>query len=643
MSFQTKKTEAGVLKQRGREYSFIRKLPTTLLLSIAAPLTVCFFGPFETYFGNINEFTFALGDFLPYVAVIAVCIAAVIFGVLVMLDGRAFDIASAVIIALSVLTFAQKYYLNLGVNALAGDGVGVTRVSTLAAVLNAVLWIIVIAGAVTAVILLKRQGKATFFVSSALLLMAILVTQTVGCAAVSGGFDTTVVGSFDSQKQDGSLNEADSGDANGSQNGSDSNSANGSDGGKETDAAKEDEAPREPSVLTYDHLTELSNGKNVVFFLIDRFDVRYFEKLQKTEPEFLEKLDGFTFYNDYTSLYCRTYPAISSILTGKENDFEDTRLDFFKDIYTDGGHLRAMHDAGYDVNVYTEKYYAYDDAYYMSDYVNNTSGVKKYEIDSNMALASDMIRLSLNTCLPFVAKDVVGDLSTPDFNAHAVYEVDAPMYDADMKNVYDYITENEFTTLDSYGQFSFIHIYGCHTPVKYNLNWEEANDKEKNDTTMALKQSLTIIYEYIEEMKRLGLYEDATIVITGDHPAALSDTKLIGEASNSDNGTRVTTMLFKRSGESGTALKTNKAQISQDELWNSIYESEGLTTLKTGDSFFDIGEDEQRTRRYLFELSVKLDNNTRADEIVTYKIVGSARDRDNWSVESRRVVGKIYK
>jgi len=585
-----------------REYSFKNKLLTTLLLSFVAPLTVCFFGPFETYCGNISEFTFALGDFLPYVAAISVTVAVAVFVLLMILDGRAFDIASAVVLALTVLTFAQKYYLNLGVNALAGDGVGTTEVGPLATVLNALIWVIVIAGAVAAAIMLKKQNKARFFVSTALVLIAVLVMQSIGCIAIA-----TDLGSQTEQ-----------GDAS-------------------------DSAHREKNMLTYENLNELSEGKNIVFFLIDRFDVRYFEKLQATDPDFLEGLDGFTFYNDYTSLYCRTYPAIASILTGKENDFKDSRLEFFKEVYTDGGHMKNLHNAGYDVNIYTEKYYAYDDAYYMSDYVGNMSGVNGYEIDSNTALSRDMIRLSLSTCLPFVAKDVVGQMSTPDFNAHAVYESDEDVYDADMKNVYDYITENDFVKNESKGQFSFIHIYGCHTPVKYNLNWEAANDKEKNDTTMALKQSLTIIYEYIEEMKRLGVYDDATIVITGDHPAALSDTKLIGEASKSDNGTRVTTMLFKRSGDSGTALKTSTAQISQDELWATIYESEGLKSLKTGESFFDIPEGVDRERRYLFELSVTREDKSRADEIVTYKIVGTARNRDNWSIESREVVEKIYK
>lgn len=605
---QKPREDAGKRKPAGRRYLVARKIPLSLLLALTLPLTVCFFGPFETYCGNMSEFLFSLGDFLPLCIGLGLAIAAVIFAVLLLLDGIAYDIACAVAVWLSVMAFAQRYYLNLGVNALAGDGVGITEASPLAVVLNTVIWVLVGAAVITALILLKKKNIAPFFVSAAVLLLAVLITQTVGFVALS--FDTDVYVPVTERMEDGE--------------------------------EQADDAAREPGVLTFKNMNKLSEGKNVVFFLIDRFDVRYFEKLQKTDPEFLEGLEGFTFYNDYTSLYCRTYPAVASILTGMENDFEGSRLSYFREAYTDGGPMRALHNAGYDVNLYTEQYYVYDDAYYMSDYVDNLSGVNGYAIDSNGALAGDMLRLSLSTCLPFSLKNIVGYMSTPDFNSHAVYDSDQPTYEADMKDVYDYITENEFATVKSTGQFSFIHIYGCHTPVEYNLNWEKANDQEQSDTTMALKQSLIIIYEYIEEMKRLGLYEDATIVITGDHPAALSDTKLIGEASKSDNGTRVTAMLFKKSGESEGALVTNTAQISQDQLWATIFESEGLYSLKQGESFFDIAEGEERVRRYLFELSVYVGDD-RADEIVEYEITGTARDADNWVVKDRRVIGRIYK
>lgn len=606
-------TEAVAFKRdEGKKYKALRKIPLSLLLAFTAPLTVCFFGPFETYCGNMDEFLFSLGDFFPLCIAAAVAMAVVVFSVLMILNGRAYDIATALISWCSIMTFLQRHYLNFGVNSLAGDGVGEAEAPIVAVALTSLLWAVTGVASVFAAIWFKKKNIAHFFVSCAVVLVVILATQAIGFVSLSLTTDVYV------PVTDRADNESDTGEP------SDAN---------------------QPSVLTYANLNKLSGKKNVVVFVIDRFDVRYFENLQKTNPEFLEGLDGFTFYNDYTSLYCRTYPAIASILTDRDNNFDKTRLDYFKEIYTDGGPMRKLHGESYDVNVYTEKYYAYDDANYMKDYVGNISGTSGYEIVAGEFLSIDMLRLSLGTCLPLPLKDAVGSLSTPDFNEHAVYLSDEPLYDADMKNVYDYITKGDFKKTDSEGQLSFIHIFGCHTPVVYDEEWNEIpkGDKKQSDTTMALRQSLTIIYEYIEEMKRLGVYEDATIVITGDHPAALSDSKLIGEAGKSDNGTRVTAMLFKKAGDAGTALKTSTAQISQDELWNTIYESEGLTHLKDGQSFFDISEGEDRVRRYLFEKSVTLEDGSKADEIVEYKITGTARNRENWKVEKVTVIGKIYK
>jgi arylsulfatase A-like enzyme len=134
-------------------------------------------------------------------------------------------------------------------------------------------------------------------------------------------------------------------------------------------------------------------------------------------------------------------------------------------------------------------------------------------------------------------------------------------------------------------------------------------------------------------MKAMGLYEDATIIITGDHPAALSDSKMIGSAHSTDDGTRVTAMLFKRSGESGTPLKTSTAQISQDDLWNTIFESEGLTHEKTGESFYEIPEGVNRERRYIFELYKSEKNNgNKYNKVYEYKIVGNANDSASWEI-----------
>ena len=77
-------TEKKARKGGGGHYRAVKKLPLTLLLAFTLPLTVCFFGPFETYCGNMEEFLFSLGDFLPYCIGyrLCCCVVAQRYGVL---------------------------------------------------------------------------------------------------------------------------------------------------------------------------------------------------------------------------------------------------------------------------------------------------------------------------------------------------------------------------------------------------------------------------------------------------------------------------------------------------------------------------------------------------------------------------------
>lgn len=364
----------------------------------------------------------------------------------------------------------------------------------------------------------------------------------------------------------------------------DSDSANGTTAEDETTVEAETQHPEEttekivldePMVLTYENLHELSSGKNIVIFLVDRFDAKYYRRMEKKYPEFFEGLDGFTYYNDYTSLHCRTYPGVASILTNLEHNYKSKKANAFNYFYSNGGTMRTLRDHGYTLNVYTETDYVYNDATLMSEYVSNTGYV---------SLSEEFL----------VGADATVDLL-------------------------ERIKSQDFYTVDTPGQFTFIHLYGCHN-----------TDKTSNEN---IEDTFEIIYYYIEQMKALGVYDDATIVITGDHAAALSDSKYIGKASSSDDGTRVTTMLFKRSGDSGTALVRSEAQVSQDELWATIFESEGMLSEKKGESFFDIPEGEERERRYLFYMYKNTKNNNLAySQVIEYKITGTANDPENWEM-----------
>ena len=615
-----------------------QKLLPSALLALAIPLTVCVFGPFDIYYGNMGEFRYSLIDFLPLCAIAAFLIAAIIFGVLLLVRGKAYNIISGFILGTAVLLFVQRSFMNMGVDALVGDGVGTYGVDIVPLMINTAIWIIGIGGAITATVILSKKHGEIVETVTVIAMITLIGMQGVSMAIYSITTDVWV---------------------------------------------KADQRNQTTDVLSFEGINSFAEENNVVVFIVDRFDASYYEKILETDPEFFDELDGFTCYTDYTSLYCRTYPAVASILTGKDNDFSTTREEYFKSAYGEDNYLTTLKENGYSINLYTKQYYAYDSASVMSDYVDNVAKVAGYYIDEPLLLAFDMARLSFSSYLPFCAKGAMGYMSTPAFNDHAVYELankdgskDIIPYDSDLKTVYDTICESEFTTVEQRGKFIFIHIDGCHTPIEYDENWDPTIEY---DTDVAIKLNFTIISEYIKEMKRLGIYDDATIVITGDHADAVSDYALIGGAGEveggedesesgsestsetelegsegearsgdsgreQDNGTRVTAMFFKASGASGTPLAISSAQVSQDELWNTIFESEGLLEAKEGESFFDIPEGEDRERRYLLQLTAKpAVNDLEQDQIVEYKITGTARDPENWEIVSRTDVGNLYK
>ena len=149
----------------------------------------------------------------------------------------------------------------------------------------------------------------------------------------------------------------------------------------------------------------------------------------------------------------------------------------------------------------------------------------------------------------------------------------------------------------------------------------------------AIRGVFKMIFEYFDALKQAGLYEDATIIITGDHASAVSDKRDVADS-------RVTALFVKPSGSAGTELTYSSAPVCQENLRAEIVKSAGLTTEQDyGPAFSDIAENADIERKYCFEKS--LEDGTH--QIVEYRVVGDANDFDNWSIADRRDIGKLYK
>ena len=518
------------------------------------------------------------GDFLPISLLLFAAAFLLIATVLLCLRGKAFLVALSLITWLTLMTFLQGSFLNFGLDSLSADGLEAAPPVWLS-VLNVIIWLIVGVGIVFAA--LKVKDKPLF-----LSLVTIALIASVGVQGLGLGVSAMVGG------------------------------------GSET--AADDE--RNTAILTDDKMFEVSSEGNVIVFVLDRFDVYYYDLLLEHDPNFFAPLDGFTYYDNNISLYSRTYPSIAYMLTGEEQDFKMTAASYFEKAYRESSFFSDLKKNGYDIYLYTEAYYAYRNANVFDGIAENAVRSWKYRVSSPLTLTGKMLALSAYRYAPTVLKSHI-NVSTGDFMGL----LDTPIYVTDDAKTYEAF-RNEGVTVNRSGnkRFTFIHLNGCHNPFTINENGERVEDGE---ALPAIRGVFKMVFEYLDALKQKGLYEDATVIITGDHARAISDRK-------DPSGSRVTALFVKQKGEAETPLAYSSAPVCQKNLRAEVILSEGIVTENDyGLAFSDIAEDAEIERKYCFERT--LEDGTH--QIVEYRVVGDANDFSNWSIVERRDIGKLYK
>lgn len=570
-----------------------RKIVPSILAGFSLPVTLFLYGPFDLFAQNRAEFLFTLYDFLIPCLILTFICGTVLSVISLILRKTVYRVYTAILFWASVMSFIQGSYLNFGYTALTGDGV--TESAPFGLVFgNALIWIATLALTVICVLKFKPFKKNLKTIVSFGLAL-VLFMECVGTVTVSFKDDVFA---------------------------------------NHQDVLDQDSDSIGAKMLTTENLTTLSENRNVVVFVVDRFDASYYRKIVAESPELLSELDGFTYYSDHISLYPRTFPAIAYMLTGEEKSPNVSRLDYFSNAYKNADNLKHLNDNGYGINIYTADYYAYDNASVMAEYTQNVTSYTSMKITDKAELVGSMIAFSAYRYFPFFLKGTVDFISTSSFSSLVEFSFDSDQekYSTDNKKVHEQLTAEDFTLTDEVGRYTFLHIDGCHGPSKYDANFNEVAGKNSKTLDMAA-QSFAIINRYIREMKRLAVYDDATIIITGDHAAAISDSKPV-------EGARVTTLLLKPSGATSNVITENTAPTCQEDIWKTIFACEGLDIPKNcgGEDLLTVSETAERTRRYVFHRM----NGETAEEI-EYKIIGNANDFSNWSIVSRKDIPRIYK
>lgn len=545
-----------------------RSFKKRLLLSGSAMLAACFmfifFGPLELIAFSGDSFIYSYRDVLWVLLCGFLIIWAVGTLLISLLRGKIFNYVVCSVFSFAVCGYIQGNFMNGSLGTLTGDAITWN-------IMKSELWlgVLVWLGLLLVFYLLmylsrKYWTNVVTYVSMLLVVMQIVPLVMILC----GAYDTNGSGLGESR-------------------------------------------------LTTDGMYEYSESENVFVFVLDRMDFNYIEDVIKEEPEFFDKLDGFVGYDNAISAFARTKPALNQLLTGSEETaYKVPTDDFYRDSWFEDGKniLGDIGSQGYTMEFYTDAGSLFADAKFMKKHAQNASS--GYGDVAPMTAFGKLMHLSAFRYLPVFAKPFYWQ-DTNYYN-QGVLKPDATVtytFD-DFANTRGF---NRATADRGEKAFKFYHFNGPHAPYTIDKN---GNPSEK-ETSAAhqLMGCMNYLYDAFDRMKELGIYEDATIIITADHGAHQGDTRPVLEE------TRIG-LFYKPSGSAGEKLRWSSAQVCTDNLPATIIKSVGGDYSAYGRPLDEIGEDEEITRVYY--KSVTASGSSNEIGLYTYHVIGDASDFKNW-------------
>jgi hypothetical protein len=556
-----------------------RRLVLALLACAFLVLTVLVVAPLELVAGSSDSLLFGVRQVWQVVVVAGLVIAVVLGLGVSAIRGRVFDVVVAIVVALGVGAYVQVLFMNSSLPVADGNLVDWTQFAPITG-LSLLVW----AAIVTALVVLAVKRPRVERAAAAALSAALIVVQIAGVVGIV------------------------------------------------TKAASEPES----ITITEKGLFDVSGKKNVVCFVLDMTDTADAKQAYADYPNMLDGLDGFTWYQNSTGSMIPTRYGIPSLLTGMRPQEGEDAADFLSSMYTNSHFLDDVAAQGYTTDIYSDSADWIDGwSEYLGQHAENfesTSDVAKNALDWQGTLRI-LYQCALYRDMPWVAKpfswfytDQINQGMTastsgasPDLTP---YTIDDPAYFQKLK-------ENGLSINNEDASFRFIHLDGTHWP--YIMDADGNKVAESSDWESQMVGAFKIVRTYLDELKRLGLYDSTTVVITADHGTWYITPDEIAGVS--------TPIIFVKPAQSAEADSV-PCQISQQPVSHYDLQATMLKGMSASQDVLDhYGEYNQaiedrsdpadRLRYYLMTTSNgKLDTGWRE-----YQISGDSQDFANWQLD----------
>ena len=486
--------------------------------------TLIFIGPLDILNSNQVYVPFSASAFFWPMLLLAIATALVLAALMGLCRGRVYAVTFSLIAALAVMAYLQGLFFNGELTTLDGS-VFQWRDDIPATIRNGLLWLFVLGGTAVLSLFFFKEVRLLILVLCA----AAFVSQSVGLISSWSGTDST----SPNWQLDGSTE------------------------------------------------MELSSRENIIVITLDQTSPLIFEMAIEGDEALQTCFKDFEYFDNMGSEYSLTFPSLCFLLTNERFDGSIPTLDYFRqswssehceNIYT------AFHERNYEVKLYVESNYAAYSAENMVGKADNVVQAGRLTMDSTLIV--DALELSLYRYCPRILKTAVC-ISTTQVTADATYDNVVPMRLA--ADFYDALAEG-LTTQDEKNCFVWYHLDGSHFPytVGYDgvpLGYE--TEQNSDNRVAQLHGYLTMVADYLEQLKALDLYDDATIIISTDHGYYECYQAMF---------------MIKQPGQSFETMRVNSAPVTQGEVMPTILQALGADYSDYGTTVYDWQEGDERQR-----------------------------------------------
>ena len=325
----------------------------------------------------------------------------------------------------------------------------------------------------------------------------------------------------------------------------------------------------------------LSKTDNTVIIILDTCDMVHFESVIRDSSALGDKLKDFTFFNNAIAGAAPTYLGVPYMFTGVEYDITMSPKEYHEFAYSNSHLFEDIKKEDGKIKFFSGEYDLVEEV--DSSYFENVSNaIKPYEIISRKALLNSLVKFSLYYLTPTPVKKYFMIYSDPISPYLFVPEISTEPCSFNDPKFYTDLNSNTITT-DNLGKvLSVYHLNGSHGPITMDEN-------SKYSTTATHVQqilgSFNIVYSFLDYMKKAGIYDSSTIIITADH----------GGTAYFQNPT----ILVKKPFEEKEELTTLSSPVTFYNLYNTIAKSVlDSPGNEYGEDLFEVPEDETRTRKH---------------------------------------------